>query len=65
VIVSTTPGTTIQGQTPIPREKMRCANKVIAGSGIPIVHYDPPEQSGLSSITLKPMIELNVVKCST
>ena len=61
VVVSTTPGTTIQGLTPIPRQKMRCANEVIAGSGIPIVHYDPPEQSGLSSVILKPMVELNVV----
>ena len=54
VIVSTTPGTTIQGLTPIPRQKMRCANEVvIAGSGITIVHYDP------SAVILKPIIELN------
>ena len=61
VIVSTTPGTTIQGLTPIPRQKMRCANEVIAASGIPVVHYHPSEQSIISSVILKPMIELNVV----
>ena len=60
VVVSTTPGTSIQGLTPIPRQKIRSADEVISGSGIPVVYYDPPEQSGLSTLILKPLIELNI-----
>lgn len=61
VVVSTTPGSTIQVLTPIRRQKVRCANDVIASSGIPVVVYDPQEQPGMSSVILKPLIELNMV----
>ena len=34
----------------IPRQKMKYADQVIAGRGIPVTYYDPPEEPGLSPV---------------
>ena len=39
---------------------MKRVGEVTVGKGIPILYYDPPEESGLSSVILKPLNELKV-----
>ena len=60
LIVSTTPGSSLPNLTPIPRQKMKHAGEVTVGKGIPILYYDSPDESGLSSVILKPLNELKV-----
>ena len=60
LIVSTTPGSSLLNLTPIPRQKMKHAGEVNVGKGIPVLYYDPPDESGLSSVILKPLNELKV-----
>ena len=61
-MVSTTPGASIQGLAPIPRQKTRSADDLVIGSGFPILNYHPPEKLGMSSVVLKPLNELNKMK---
>ena len=60
LVVSTTPGASIQGLAPIPRQKTRSADDLVIGSGFPILNYHPPEKLGMSSVVLKPLNELNI-----
>ena len=60
LIVSTTPGSSLPNLTPILRQKMEHAGEVTVGKGIPILYFDPPDESGLSSVILKPLNELKV-----
>ena len=60
LIVSTTPGSSLPNLTPIHRQKMKHAGEVTVGKGIPILYYDPPGESGLSSVIIKPLNELKV-----
>ena len=39
---------------------MKHAGEITVGKGIPILYYDPPDESGLSSVILKPLNELKV-----
>ena len=59
MVVSTTPGRHTQGLTPIPRPKRRAVKEVVKGEEIPIIEYHPPEETGLSAATLKPIVQLN------
>ena len=60
LIVSTTPGSSLPNLAPIPRQKIKYTDQVLAGRGTPVTYYDPPEESGLSSVILKPLSELKV-----
>lgn len=60
VVLSVTPGNASARLKPIPREKIKCAKDITSNSGIPILPYYPPEETGLSSVKLKPIIELNM-----
>ena len=59
IVLSTTPGRHAQGLTPIPRQKRRAANKIVKREEFPIIEYDPPEETGLSAVILKPIVLLN------
>ena len=59
MVVSTTPGRHTQDLTPIPWQKRRAAKEVINEEEIPIIEYDAPEETGLSAVTLKPIVQLN------
>ena len=59
IVVSTTPGRHAQSLTPIPRQKRNAAKEVVKGEEILIIEYDPPEETGLSAVTLKPIVQLN------
>ena len=59
MVVSTTLGRHAQGLKPIPRQKRRAAKVVVKEKEIPIIEYDPPEETGLSAVTLKPIVHLN------
>ena len=39
---------------------MEYADQAIAGRGIPVTYYGPPEETGLSSVILKSLSELKV-----
>ena len=60
IVVSTTPGKSVEGLTPIRRQKLRRANEVIANQQIPVIPYDPPECTGLSKVILRPLIEIQM-----
>ena len=47
-----------QNLRPIQRQKRKRANQVIRGKGIPIIAYIPPENSGLSKVFFKNILEL-------
>ena len=53
IVVSTTPERHAQGLTPISIQKRRTAKEVVKGEEIPIIEYDPLEQTGLSVVTLR------------
>ena len=59
IVVSKTSGRHAQGLTSIPRQKRRTAKDVVKGEEIPIIEYDPSEETGLSVVTLKPIVQLN------
>ena len=59
IVVSNTSGRHAQGLTSIPRQKRRTAKEVVKGEEIPIIEYDPSEETGLSVVTLKPIVQLN------
>ena len=59
MVVSTTLGRHAQGLKPIPRQKRRAAKGVVKEKEIPIIEYDPPEETELSAVTLKPIVHLN------
>ena len=59
IVVSTTPGRHAQVLTPVPIQKRRPAKEVFKGEEIPIIEYDPPEETVLSTVTLKPIVQLN------
>ena len=58
LVISTTPATNSFGLKPIKRQKIRHAQDVVSNTGIPILQYYPSEDLGLSSVTLKPIVEL-------
>ena len=58
LIVSTMPESSLPSLTPVPRQKMKYADQAIAGRGIPVTYYGPPEETGLSSVILKSLGEL-------
>ena len=53
IVVSTTPERHAQGLTPISIQKRRAAKEVVKGEEIPIIEYDPLEETGLSLVTLR------------
>ena len=57
LIVSTTPGNYLPNRTPIPGQKMKYADQVITGRGIPVTYYDSPEESVLSSVISELKVE--------
>ena len=61
MVVSTTPGRHTQGLTHIPREKRRAVKEVVKGEEIPIIEYHPPEETGLSAVTFKPIVQLKTL----
>lgn len=60
IVVSSTPGTFVEGMTPIKRQKMLKAHEATHSQKIPVVQYDIPECTGLSKIKLKPLLELQM-----
>ena len=60
LVFSSTPSNNNLRLKPIPREKIECGVDVTSNSGIPILPYHPPDESGLSSVKLKPLMQLNM-----
>ena len=60
IVVSTTPGTTVQGLAPIKRQKLQRANELTASQIISVIPYDLPECTGLSKVILKPLKEIQL-----
>ena len=60
IVVSKTPGTTVEGLAAIKRQKMQQANEVTASRTISMIPYDPPECTGLSKVRLKPLKEIQL-----
>ena len=60
IVVSTTPGTTVEGLAPIKRQKMQRANEVTASQTISVTLYNPPECTGLSKVRLKQLKEIQL-----
>ena len=48
--------------TSIPRQKRRNVNEVVKEKEIPVIEYDPSEKTGLSAVTLKPIVQLHTAK---
>ena len=60
VILSVTPATNSTSLKPIPRNQVTAAEAAESSGGIPILPYQLPEETGLSSVKLKPIVELNM-----
>lgn len=60
VVLSITPATNSTSLKPIPRNQISAAEAADSANGIPILPYQPPEETGLSSVKLKPIMELNM-----
>ena len=60
LVFSSTPQNNATRLKPIPREKIESGTDITSNSRIPILQYQPPDESGLSSIKLKPIIQLNM-----
>ena len=48
--------------TSIPRQKRRTVKEVVKKEEIPVIEYDQSEKTGLSAVTLKPIVQLHAAK---
>ena len=46
----------------IPRQKRRTVKEVVKKEEIPVIEYDQSEKTGLSAVTLKPIVQLHAAK---
>ena len=60
IVVSATPGTTVEGLAPIKRREMQRANKVTTLQTISMIPYDSPEWTRLSKARSKPLKEIQL-----
>ena len=60
IVLSVTPASNLARLKPIPRNQLSAADAADSAKGIPILPYQLPEETGLSSVKLKPVMELNM-----